>query len=184
MQAQFTIDQSLAKQLIDFFGKSWISSYTGYGYTPEQASKGVIQHIEYYLSKGFETSWSLGGISNNCWGDSSPVSAEIEPELPFLDEFFIEFYPQVSFMQYKIVNKLVSRDTYSDGDYYGGSTQNGKKSLSFADLSQGMIQAKIITNPQLVIISSLKDYIDENYSVQVMSATFPPKKAKKSKKTI
>ena len=40
-------------------------------------------------------------------------------------------------MQYKIVNKLVSRDTYSDGDYYGGSTQNGKKSLSFADLSQG-----------------------------------------------
>ena len=182
MQAQFTLDKSLAKNLIQFFGDSWIDSHIGYGYTPEQASKYLIQHIEYCLEQGFNTTWSLGGVSNNCWGDSSPVSAEIEPELPFLDEFFIEFYPQVSFMQYKIVSKMIQRDSYSDSDYYGGSTQNGKKSLSFSDLSQGMIQAKIMTQPELVKISSLEDFIKESYCVEVLASTFKPKMKKKAKK--
>lgn len=184
MQAQYLIDKSLAKKLIDFFGQEWINNYSSYShYTAEQAAKSAISHIEFYMTKGFEITWSLGGTSNNCWGDSYSISAEIEPELPMLDEFFMEAYPAIGFMQYKIVTKAVQRSTYSDSDYYGGSTENGKKSLSFSDFSQAMIKAKVISDPQVVRLSDLDSYIQEQFGVEKMLSIFKPKVKKVSKKT-
>lgn len=183
MQANYLIDTSLAKNLIDFFANQWIENYSGYNrYTPEQAAKNIKATVEMWLEKGFETSWSLGGTSNNCWGDSSLVSPEIEPELPMLDEFFMEHYPTIGFMQYKIVTKAIVRDTYSDNDYYGGSTNNGKKSLSFADLSEALIKAKIITTPEVVRVSTLDCYIDQQFGVEKLSTVFQPHKKEKSVK--
>ena len=72
-----------------------------------------------------------GGTSGSCFSDSlSTISPEIEPELKTLDEFFIEFYPQISFMQYKVISSFIDKDTFSDHDYYGGSTTHGKKQLT------------------------------------------------------
>lgn len=181
MQANFLIDKQLAQNLIDFFANSWITTHSSYGYNPKQASASVISHIGYAIKEGFSTSWSLGGTSNNCWGDSHTVSAEVEPDLPYLDEFFIEFYPQVSFMQYKIVTKAVQTSTSSDSDYYGGNTTNGNKTLDFQSLSESMIKAKILNNPSLVRMSELNDYIKENYSTEKMEEIFKPAVSKTKK---
>lgn len=182
MQANFLIDQTLAKNLIDFFGNQWIESYCAYNqYTPAQAHKNIRATINIWLAKGFETSWSLGGTSNNCWGNTQTVGVELEPDLPMLDEFFMEYYPFIGFLQYKLITKAIVRDTYSDGDYYGGSTYNGKKSLSFADLSQALIKAKVITTPEVVRIDTLDSYIEEKFGVDTLRTIFPPAKSKKSK---
>lgn len=176
MQANFLIDKSLAQKLIDFFGNQWIESYNNYynQYKPKDVARIIKETIQYRIENGFSTDWSLGGISNNCWGDSQPVGVEIEPDLPMLDEFFIEHYPLIGFMQYKIVTKSIVRDTYSDGDYYGGSTQHGKKTLSFADLSQALIKAKVITQPEIVSISTMDSYIDQQFSVEKLSTILTP----------
>lgn len=186
MQAQYMIDKILAQNLIDFFGNDWIKNYSYNSYTPVQAAKAIYSHLDSFLKSGFETSWCLGGISNNCWGNSFSVSAEIEPDLPMLDEFFIEYYPSIGFMQYKIVTKSIQHDTFSDSDYYGGSTQHAKKSLNFSDLSQAMIKAKIINNPQLVRISDMESYIKEKFGATQMESVFTakPKKTNKVKKML
>ncbi len=49
-------------------------------------------------------------------------------------------------------------------------------------LNYGMIQAKIITQPELVKVSYLEDFIKESYSVEVLASTFKPKMKKKAKK--
>lgn len=185
MQANFLIEQSLAQHLIDFFGNQWIESYNTYynHYTPEQAKKNIKAHIETWFENGFSTEWSLGGTSNNCWGGSHNVSPEIEQDLPMLDEFFIDYYPLIGFMQYKIVTKAIVRDTYSSSDYYGGSTNNAKKTLSFADLSQALIKAKVITNPEVVRVSTMDSYIDEKFSVENLSSIFKPVTQVKNVKT-
>lgn len=181
MQANLLIDKQLAKNLIDFLANSWITEHSSYGYSPKQASESVISYINHAIAKGFSISWSLGGTSNNCWLHS--VHAEVEPELPYLDEFFIDFYPQISFMQYKIVSKSVKFSTSYNSDYYGGSTSNGNKSLDFQSLSESMIKAKILTNPSIVRISELNHYINNNYSIEKMEHFFKPiSKTKKNSK--
>lgn len=181
MQAKFLLDQQLAQNLINFFGQSWLNNYSSYHshYTAEQASESVIQHIDYCFMHGFEASWSLGGTSNNCYGGSDSVSAEIEPELPLLDEFLMEFYPQTSFMQYKIISKFIERSTHSDNDYYGGTTTNGNKKLDFSDLSQSLIKSQLIVDYNEVYCSDMDDYINEHYSAEKLSSIFKPAVPKK-----
>lgn len=184
MQSKIIIDQTLAKNLINFFGQEWINEHQSYSshYTSSKASEEVIAYIDNCLTYGFKTSWSLGGTSNNCYGSSYSVSPEIEPELPLLDEFFIEFYPQTSFMQYKIISKFIERDTTSYNDYYGGNTQSGTKELNFKDLSQAMIKAKIITDYSAFTSLDMNNYINDNYSAEKLASIFKPAVSKKKLK--
>lgn len=184
MQANFLIDQTLGQQLIDFFAQSWIQQYdTSYrNISAKEASKTIFSLVDLSLKEGFSTSWTLGGTSNNCWGDSSSVSVELEPDLPFLDEFFIAFYPQISFMQYKIVSKAIAYSTSYENDYYGGSTTQSHKKLGFEQLSSAMIKANVIINPSVVRLETLESYIIEKYSPDNLLHIFKPVQPKKKKK--
>ena len=75
------------------------------------------------------SSWCMGGTWGNCWGNSGTVSPEPEPDgFPELDELLEKICPTITFLQYKgIYREIVSSDTSSDGDYYGGSTTHGFK---------------------------------------------------------
>lgn len=74
-------------------------------------------------------SWCLGGTWGDCWGGSGTVSAS-EPVDDFreLDELLSRVAPGITYLQYRnMARECVSTETYSEGDYYGGSTQHAVK---------------------------------------------------------
>jgi len=71
------------------------------------------------------STWCLGGTYGNCWNDSmGSISADPQPtSFTEFDDILENTYPTCTFLQYKrLYNNLVSVDTSSEGDYYGGST--------------------------------------------------------------
>lgn len=184
MQANFLIDKQLGQNLIDFFAQAWLENYPSYypQYSSEKAAQAILEHVQSSMVHGWDTSWTLGGTSNNCWGDSSSVSMESEPELPSLDEFFMAFYPLISFMQYKFISKAITRDTYADSDYYGGSTHHASKKLGFDDLSKAMIKAKVLVEPNVVRLEELTTYISDTYSAEKLAQQFKPVEPRQKKK--
>lgn len=109
----------------------------------------------------------------------STISPEIEPELKTLDEFFIEFYPQISFMQYKVISSFIDKDTYSDYDYYGGSTTHGKKQLTIQKLQEAFVKAKIIQPGNTVSNYSIEDNVKLMFSDKIHEKFKPKNKMKK-----
>lgn len=81
-------------------------------------------------------SWSMGGTSGNCWDDhKTEISGEIEPEFTKIDSILEHYCPNISFIQYKSMsNKLLHRESNSEGDYYGGSETYGSKYIYLEEL--------------------------------------------------
>lgn len=84
-------------------------------------------------------SWVTGGITGGgCWDGmrpDTPVSADKEPETSALDEVLEEFWPDISYLQYKKLMLPLWKEG-SDGysDYYGNSTEYTTKTMPLADL--------------------------------------------------
>lgn len=91
-------------------------------------------------------SWSMGGISGNCWDDhKSEISGEIEPEFTEIDSILEHYCPNISFIQYKSMsNKLLHRESDSQGDYYGGSETYGYKYIYLEELFEWLKEKKYI----------------------------------------
>ena len=85
-------------------------------------------HLSYRNNEYMASSdWCLGGTSGSCWGDGlSHVSAEAQPaSFREFDDLLTEVCPNINFLQYKkLYNDTVNLEQYSDGDYYGGSTEH------------------------------------------------------------
>lgn len=140
------IHAQLAQNLIEFFYKDFASGY----YT--RTAKGFISHMNAMAQNGFEASWSLGGTSGNCYDDKlSHVSADPEGELDSLDDFLMEYYPNTSFLQYKIITRAINRKVQSHSDYYGGSTETAVKSLSYTDLDAAMVKGKVLSSEDRMV---------------------------------
>lgn len=70
----------------------------------------------------YSESWGTGGISCNCWGNSSIHDGDDPLYFDAFDELILKVNPDLNFMAYnKIKKKCVEIDSYSEGDYYGGS---------------------------------------------------------------
>ena len=68
--------------------------------------------------------WCTGGAVGNCWNSSlSPVSPDKALNFTELDKMLIHLAPNLTFLQYKIINDTcVSQEESYDRDYYGGGT--------------------------------------------------------------
>lgn len=99
--------------------------------------------MDYILEKGFKTSWSLGGTYGNCYGEKSEASAEIETDLTQLDDFIMSQYPKISFIQYKMIERSVSKYIKNNSDFYGGETKTAFKEISFSALSFVAVKVKL-----------------------------------------
>ena len=68
--------------------------------------------------------WCTGGAVGNCWNSSlSPVSPDKALNFTELDKMLIHLAPNLTFLQYKIINDTcVSQEESYDHDYYGGGT--------------------------------------------------------------
>lgn len=101
-------------------------------------------HQDRFLSK-----WTSGGISGgSCWSTKDTeyysVKGDPEKELDGLDLFLSKHFPNISFIQYKRISKLIKHDSYTQYEYYGNSTEYSCKYLLFEDLYNVLVELGMI----------------------------------------
>lgn len=96
----------------------------------------------------YQVEWVTGGqTGGNCWGDSADqaVGSDPEPELELLDQFLEEICPTLTLRQYReLVSAVVTRDSYTDYEYYGNYTTKGTKTVSYKALYREMVTRGLI----------------------------------------
>lgn len=96
----------------------------------------------------YQVEWVTGGqCGGNCWGDSADqaVSSDPEPELELLDQFLEEICPTLTLRQYReLVKAVVTRDSYTNYEYYGNYTTKGTKTVSYRELYKEMVKRGLI----------------------------------------
>lgn len=156
------MEQIIAEKFIDHIEDQFKSSYYNKTY------KDAEHFFDRTLKDGFSASWSLGGTWGNCWGGKGTSSPDVEPEMTQLDDFLIKNFPQVSYMQYKIIARKIDTQTHGNHDYYGGSTQEATKTLSFNDLHDALLEAKVVpdTDSKVNFTELLKQRLKESFMTQ------------------
>mgnify|MGYP006935470136 CR=1 FL=1 len=88
--------------------------------------------------------WETGGVSGgSCWDSSNPqpyTTSNPEGELQCLDKILEYFVPNLSFLQYRILyNSLVERESRTEYEYYGNSTDYSYKEVDIKKLFDYMV---------------------------------------------
>jgi len=80
--------------------------------------------------------WESGGMIS-CWG-SEPYSktTEGEPNFDVLDVILKKVAPQISYLQYKGVEKLIRESDYTDYHYYGNYDEYSVKFIVLSELEE------------------------------------------------
>lgn len=153
------LEKDFATKLLDFLTDEFNNGYNTKTHT------NFISCMHYAFKSGFKTSWSLGGTTGNCYGEKREASAQMETGLDQMDDFIMKNYPQISFMQYKMIERAITRDIKSDKDWYGGETQEASKQISFSTLSDVAVNVKLEEG---------NDYINsDEFIVQKAYVLFP-----------
>ena len=96
--------------------------------------------------------WCSGGVSGgSCWdtgenGDPHyAMSGEAEPEFDAIDTVLTVVCPNLSFLQYKklLAGNLVTRDEYSQDEYYGNCTNYTFKRIKLRDLLNKLVEMEL-----------------------------------------
>jgi hypothetical protein len=97
--------------------------------------------------------WSTGGMQGgSCWGGEPHYYAtpsESEPEWEMLDQILEFFCPNLSFLRYKGIMRLVNTADYSEGEYYGNPTNYSIKILKLATLWEYLNENKLIEKDEV-----------------------------------
>ena len=81
--------------------------------------------------------WETGGVSGgSCWDSSDPQPYEISetPEFEALDITIKELAPNISYLMYRKIEKLIKDSTITEWEYYGNCTDFGIKYIVLDDL--------------------------------------------------
>lgn len=97
-----------------------------------------------YESRDRVIRWTTGGMSGgSCWGDEpSPIEAEPEPDIEFLDKLLEEFCPEITFIQYRKMMRLdglVVVTEGSDYEYYGNYSRYSEKTVNLGILYDAIV---------------------------------------------
>lgn len=88
--------------------------------------------------KGFiSDTWTVGGrTGGSCWNSGADISVEIEEphDLILLDEFLELHMPELSFVKYRNLLKLVNTMEWTRSEYYGNYYNYKCKYISFEDI--------------------------------------------------
>lgn len=77
---------------------------------------------------------SIGFRGGDCWGNEAESYSNDEPDFEVLDLVLAELRPNITYLDYKKVNKLIREDTDSEWEYYGNSTTYEVKFIILNDL--------------------------------------------------
>ena len=91
---------------------------------------------DHYIYKKWTTGGKTGG---GYWGEPEgglqPVTADPEPEFDDLNQILGEICPQITFLQYKLLNKIAERrDSRGYSDYYGNYDEYTRITIKIEDL--------------------------------------------------
>lgn len=103
-------------------------------------------NIDTYANKTIVSdSWSNGGTSCNCWGDTYNISPEEPCEFDKFDKLLEDICPNINFLQYKkIRQKCVSIEEDSCGDYYGGTEYYSRYVCDIQCLYDALLEMNLI----------------------------------------
>lgn len=90
-----------------------------------------------YNGTEISVKWETGGMSGgSCWGSEAKPYTSNEPpkELDLLDAVLLKIKPDMSYLQYKCLNKIVKHKEDHCWEYYGNSTDYMMKIVSVSDL--------------------------------------------------
>lgn len=115
----------------------------------EWASKNKQEtlNLEHYLY----VYWCSGGTTGgSCWDDGTKdnhysMRGEDEPEFLDLDAILTVVCPNLTFLQYKklVAGDLITRGSYSQGEYYGNSTDYTYKAIKLRDLLNKLVEMEL-----------------------------------------
>lgn len=92
-----------------------------------------FKHKELCVYMRYETGGYSGG---SCWYDSDPQPYSIDeiPNFDVLDLVLKELAPNLTYLQYKEVEKLIDTNDGSEHEYYGNSTDWTVKFIPISEL--------------------------------------------------
>ena len=96
--------------------------------------------------------WSLGGTWKSYTGSGGTISPD-SPLTTFeeFDNIMEDICPDINFMKYKkLYNKCVDSDTYSENDYYGGSTETAYLQCDMQLLFKELLEMELINEEDIL----------------------------------
>lgn len=90
-------------------------------------------------NKSFAEEWSTGGNWCNCWGEDHPIDAEDPKELDGLYQFLTEYFPHMTYLQMKALEKRIESTDTSESDWYGGVEYKERIELSYDVLMEELV---------------------------------------------
>ena len=100
-------------------------------FKPEKIDKRLYKEALYF-------SCDIGGYSGgNCWDDTEPSYYRNNNELSYdkLDSLLEKVCPKLSFLEYRKITKLLSeKQTWSENEYYGNTTDYEYQILPLKEL--------------------------------------------------
>ena len=91
--------------------------------------------------------WSTGGMSGgSCWDDDAPtayVSNEKPPGFTDLETILTEFVPNLTYLQYRALEReVVEDDSYTQNEYYGNCTNYAMQKVELKKLYDYLVEQK------------------------------------------
>lgn len=109
----------------------WMENEQGIFKEPFGISDKIKTHVLYMR-------YHIGGVSGgSCWDSSNPQpyrNDEQIPEFEILDLVLRELKPDISYLQFREIQKMIHNSEESDWEYYGNRTDYAIKYLILDDL--------------------------------------------------
>lgn len=105
--------------------------------------------IEIPANSCLECYWVVGGDKGgDCYGhDYGPQDVEEEPEFHALDEVLSVVCPSITYLQYKDLERNLSRRRYTQQDgYYGAFEDRAAKSILLRELHAWLEEKRLLSD--------------------------------------
>lgn len=90
-------------------------------------------------AKAFSVEWSGGGNHCDCWGGDYRIDEEDEKELDLLYSFLEKYFPHLTYLQVRTIERSFDEDTRYDSDYYGGCEMIKYKQMTYDSLLDHLV---------------------------------------------
>lgn len=100
----------------------------------------------YTGKEALEVSWCSGGMTGgSCWDDGNdvryyPVDASPEEDFYELDEILEKVCPNITYLQFRNLERLITQDSRTEDDYYGNYSVYAIKRLKVDDLWNFLVE--------------------------------------------
>lgn len=132
----------------------------------------IEQLVQRFSQPGFKVTWNMGGTWADYNGKMGSVSPDTEPEMNELDNFLIKHYPNMGIMHYRMIANAIEKTTEREGDFYGGSTTNGIKFLSYEKLNNLLVEHNYEQYSSILNHNTLTKYLEEKYNIDWFCENF------------